>query len=328
MPARSPGAHEKFEIDYKKWPKEHPRLDLRPASFQAWHLRAVRWLGGGLTEVENLLELVVKEPAEISATREVELAQSVGLVFPISVVSRAIADAIVYTGTDEVAHLAQSLGLGRGLELYRHLHAEYKGSGDLLAQQRVARLIAPQRCGNSGALRQALIDMRELIREVELAGHPLSDLQRVMALKGLLPLPMLHDLENLEDRLYPTYREKEAWVRKRVENEHVRDLLAANDRRRGLGELQGGASQQQQQQSDDHQHYQDHEQQQQFINEENGPLLGVLEGLLAAVKGNKKGLGKGMGGRKGLGATKGQGRDGQRPPGKGQGFKGAGGGGA
>eukprot|EP00974_Lingulodinium_polyedra_P050874 4892949-Lingulodinium_polyedra.AAC.1 len=72
-------------------------------SYPAWRNRARRWLTGGHREVGELLDEALKEQEEITPEVEAELAERVSLPFPATDVSRAIADAIVFTGTDETA---------------------------------------------------------------------------------------------------------------------------------------------------------------------------------------------------------------------------------
>ena len=63
------------------------------------------------------------EAQALSTERELELMALAGAHFDLDEVNAALADGIVFTGTDEVAARSRALGSRRGLELWRHLHA-------------------------------------------------------------------------------------------------------------------------------------------------------------------------------------------------------------
>ena len=48
-------------------------------------------------------------------------------------------------------------------------------------------------------LRSALIRLKEQLRDVAAAGHPVDDTQRVIVLRGLLPKALSDRLDDIED---------------------------------------------------------------------------------------------------------------------------------
>ena len=137
-----------FTLDYKKvGNKNWQTLDitLKPTGYSAWYNRARRWLANGCEEVGDLLGLVKRETQELTSEKERRLWQRARVPYPLEEVNAAVADGIVYTGTDDVATRSTAIGSRRGLELWRHLHAWYKGIGPELVQRTVADLLTPER---------------------------------------------------------------------------------------------------------------------------------------------------------------------------------------
>ena len=103
---------------------------------------------------------------------------------------------IVFTRAVVVATLPRALGPRRGLELWRHLHAQHKGVGPELIQHTVVALLTPGRAASIAELQPALLELKEQIRDVAAAGHPLDDTQRFIALRGILPTTLLNRLDD------------------------------------------------------------------------------------------------------------------------------------
>eukprot|EP00969_Alexandrium_andersonii_P024134 1053150-Alexandrium_andersonii.AAC.1 len=68
-----------------------------------------------------------------------------GVTFPLDEVNAVIADGIYYASADDVSARSRAIGARGGLELWRHLHAQYKGMGPELTQRTVAELLTPDR---------------------------------------------------------------------------------------------------------------------------------------------------------------------------------------
>ena len=159
----------------------------------------------------SLLDLVKRETQELTPEKERRLWQRARVPYPLEEVNAAVADGIVYTGTDDIATRSTAIGSRRGLELWRHLHAWYKGIGPELVQRTVADLLTPERVQSPADLQPALISLKEQIREVTTAGHPLDDTQKEIALKGLLPKALLDRLDDLEET-HTDFELKLRWV--------------------------------------------------------------------------------------------------------------------
>ena len=71
---------------------------------------------------------------------------------------------------------------------------QHKGVGPELSQRTVAELPTPIRAATLTELQPALLRLKEQLRDVVAAGHPVDDTQRVIALRGLLPRPLLDRL--------------------------------------------------------------------------------------------------------------------------------------
>ena len=279
-------ASQKFMLDYRRWDsKNWPVLDLsvKPAGYGAWCNRARRWLSGGHSEVEQLLELVHLEVGELSRQREAQLAAAAGVPFDLDELNAAIADGIVFAGADDVGARSRAIGSRRGLELWRHLHAQHKGVGPELVQRTVAELLTPERVSAMSELQPALLRLREQLRDVVAAGHPVDDLQRTIALRGILPKALLDRLDDLEDTL-GTFDLKLKWVERQIDRAHVKSLTEQRSRTRGLNEvtpaglpaIAGGAAESAPSEAG------------------SDPWLNALSTMLAAVA---KGKGKGKGGK-------------------------------
>ena len=234
-----PATAGRFELNYRQWDsKNWPTLDLsvKPGGFGAWCNRARRWLSGGHYAVERLLELVQLEVMALTPQREQELARQAGVVFDLEYVNHAIATGIVFTGADDVAARSQSLGSRRGLELWRHLHAQYKGVGPELIQRTVAEILTPKRVSNMVELQPALLRLKEQLRDIVAAGHPLDETQRVIALRGILPKALSDRLDDLEaiESVPSSFDMKLKWVERQLERAQVRATLGARTDGEGL----------------------------------------------------------------------------------------------
>merc|ERR1712020_568403 len=74
-------------------------------------------------------------------------------------VSREISDALVRTGTDGVAEKAREFGDTCGFELYRWIHARFKGIGPEQGQAAFQKVTNPVRCRSTQELRDSLTQM-------------------------------------------------------------------------------------------------------------------------------------------------------------------------
>ena len=237
-----------FKLDHRRWDKKvDPQLDLSsPSSYPTWHLRAERWLNGGHASVDRLLRLVRLEKEELTHQRETQLMAEAGVPFDLEELNRALADGICDISSAEVGRLSSALGSSRGLELYRYLHVRARGTSRELVQEWVHRLLRPTRCATLLSMKDSLVTMRELMRDVELQrGSDLSEEEKLMALKGLIPLRDLDVIQDME--LVGTVRGFTAilaFIEQKVAQAHLRHLSESSRAKQGLNALGGDGSQQ------------------------------------------------------------------------------------
>ena len=124
--------------------------------------------------------------------REAELALRAGAGFDLVGVNGAIYAGNADMGADGVAAHSPALGPRRGLELWRHLHAQYKGVGPELIQRTVADLLTPTRAATMAKLQPALLRSKKgQQRGAVAAGHPVGETQRVCVFAGrIAPVPL------------------------------------------------------------------------------------------------------------------------------------------
>ena len=236
--AASPGAHcwgdedwsmsePGLKVDYAKWNfREWPKLDLdKASSFMPWWNRARRWLKDGRPCMERLLLLLEREVEPIAAWQEETVKRAARLPdhWDGAQVSREISDALVRTGTDGVAEKAREFGDTCGFELYRWIHARFKGIGPEQGQAAFQKVTNPVRCRSTQELRDSLTQMAKDIRDCEAYGpdFAISQPQRTLALEARLPPDLLRELQN---QMFSTYEQKYRFVQNRVELDHTRRL--------------------------------------------------------------------------------------------------------
>ena len=118
-----------------------------------------------------------------------------------------VADGIAHAGADGIASRSRALGSRRGLELWWHCACPaQKGFGPELVQCTVTDLLVPDRAASVAELQPALLRLKEQLRDAVAAGHPVDDMQRVVALRALLPKSRLGRLGDLEDTHPPMRR--------------------------------------------------------------------------------------------------------------------------
>ena len=182
-----------LKVDYSKWNfREWPKLDLdKASSFMPWWNRARRWLKDGRPCMERLLLLLEREVEPIAAWQEETVKRAARLPdhWDGAQVSREISDALVRTGTDGVAEKAREFGDTCGFELYRWIHAKFKGIGPEQGQAAFQKVTNPVRCRSTQELRDSLTQMAKDIRDCEAYGpdFAVGPTQRVLALEARLP---------------------------------------------------------------------------------------------------------------------------------------------
>ena len=100
-----------------------------------------------------------------------------------------------------------------------------KGLSPTLIQGMVDQFLRPQRCTSLLQLRDALVTMRQLIRDLELQGHTFREPDLLMGLKGLLPQKELDAIEDLEfTGTLQTYDGILHFIDRKVAQAHLRQV--------------------------------------------------------------------------------------------------------
>ena len=221
-----------FECHSKKWDlKFWPKLDVdKPTSFQPWFMRARRWIIDGNPDVERLMLHLEKTTIPILTDEQEFIAfRAAGLPghWSPSQVSRAISDAITFTGEASVAAASAMIGENLGFELYRHIYQKFRSVGPDQGQRILDEYLHPKRCKGYADLQSSLLSMSQTERELKTYGDLfMPNLpQQTMALEKRLPLDLLRHLE--DQMISPLdYSRKKEFVQHRVDMEMARSLRA------------------------------------------------------------------------------------------------------
>jgi len=224
-PAAAPAWPTPFRVDRRDW-GDHKRLDLdtRPDGYVAWRDRALGHLAKDRPDVRRLLLWSEQQGLPIGAPEEPAGAAQVGL-DPANAehVSYVLFEAIKSIVADSLLGRARACGDGRGLELWRKLHTEWRGSAPQVVAAKARRFQDPPRCTTMAQLWEALPAWELLGSEVALGGYVLPDWVRANALDKMVPEELLKtiigrpELAGLSAKL--------AWVRSQME--HSRGVAQA-----------------------------------------------------------------------------------------------------
>ena len=116
-------------MDPKRW-TDHKKLDLemKPEEFVAWRDRALGYPAAECPGIRKLLIWAESQNPTIGATEEKKGAASVGVHGDICHMSYVIFESLTMIMSDSLLSRARACEDGRGLELWRKLHAEWCGS--------------------------------------------------------------------------------------------------------------------------------------------------------------------------------------------------------
>ena len=81
-----------------------------------------------------------------------------------------------------------------------------------------------------------MIRLKEQLRDVVAAGHPVDDMQRTIALRGLIPKNLVGHPDDLEDST-STHEAKLRWVGRHIERAHVKAMPGLWAKARGLTDV-------------------------------------------------------------------------------------------
>jgi hypothetical protein len=214
----------KYKVEPRNW-GDHRRLDLdiQPESFVAWRDRALGFLSADRPDVRRLLLWAEKQAPTIGSAEEHKGAAEVNLRDDVEHVSYVIFEAVKMIMSDSLLSRARACGDGRGLELWRKLHAEWRGSAPQVVAAKARRFQDPQRCATIQQLWEALPIWEQLGSEVLMGGYPIPDWVRGQALEKLVPENLLQTIVGRPE--LADYSAKLLWVKTQME--HARGATQA-----------------------------------------------------------------------------------------------------
>ena len=199
------GKHLIYKVDYRSW-GDNKKLDLlqHREGWETWKNRATSFLTQGRRDVFALLKWASEEGSAIAELKEEEAAD----------VSHAVYDAIKSIIVDAMLPRAASCGEGRGLELWRRLHAEAYGSTPQVLGVKTSKFMQPERCSNTAALHEQLPIWRKLEEELKLQKLIVPDWVKINGLENLLPETLLAKMVAQSE--LETYSDEIRWVEKQI----------------------------------------------------------------------------------------------------------------
>jgi hypothetical protein len=220
-----PGLDSKYRVVHKNW-GGHKLLDLdvNPDGFIAWRERALGFLTTDRPDVRKLLLWAERQPGTITEDDEVRGARETLMMEDVDRVSYVIFEAVKSIMTDALLARARACGEGRGLELWRRLHSEWRGSAPQVIAAKARRYQDPARCSDIKKLWEALPVWEQLGNEVVLAGYPVPDWVKAQALDKLIPQDMLATVVSRPE--LSDYGLKVKWVKAQME--HARGATLAS----------------------------------------------------------------------------------------------------
>jgi len=150
-----------FRVENKNWSEQNKRLTLvsQPEGYLVWRDRAMAHLTKDRPDVRDLLQWAEKQPEMLEADTEKEGATRTKLLEgpdKVALVSYALYDGIKHLLADTLLGRAKACGDGRGLELWRRLHAEWSGSAPQVLSAKSRKYQEPERCSSASTLWEAL----------------------------------------------------------------------------------------------------------------------------------------------------------------------------
>jgi hypothetical protein len=218
----SGGKPKELRINARDW-GANGKLDVTTSfeHFQVWKDRATMFLSKERPDVRLLLTW-----AEVQS--QVDLEANIGAqaallgVDDLALVEFGLHDGIKTIIVDGLLGRARNC-VGKGLELWRALVAEWSGGGDHVLDARARRHIDPPRAKDVADLWAKLPSWERLGEEVVSAGFPLPEWLRKTSLEKLLPTQLLSTLVSRSD--LKGYAVRLAWVKSQME--HTRGVQQA-----------------------------------------------------------------------------------------------------
>jgi hypothetical protein len=220
-----PGLDKRYRVDNKNW-GGHRCLDLdaNPEGFIAWRERALGHLSTARPDIRKLLLWAEQHAGEITEVAEARAAVEVNLMEDVGYVSFVLFEAIKAIMADGLLSRARACGDGRGLELWRRLHTEWRGNAPQVVAAKARKYLDPQRCANMQKLWEAMPLWEQLGSEVALGGYPVPDWVRSQALDKLVPQDMMTTIVGKPE--LAEFKAKVSWVKTQME--HARGVSQAS----------------------------------------------------------------------------------------------------
>ena len=205
-----------YSVQQRDW-GDHKRLALltEPEGYLVWRERALGYLGKDRSDIRDLLVWAEKQSGEVDSV--VLQAKFAELRIPEqqSRVDYALHTAIKFILDDQILDRARFVD-GRGVELWRKLHIEWKGTASAVTKAKAMRYQDPIRCSKTEDLWTELPKWVQLGAELDTAGYPLPEPFRVTALEKLVTETLERELIGKTD--LDSFQKKLEWVTKQVEH--------------------------------------------------------------------------------------------------------------
>ena len=186
-PARSDWRREKaFQVDMRNWKTANLDLFANPAGFSAWQYLAIGMLSGNRTDVRRLFEWAELNKALIDAAMAQQGAEQVGLTDDVGTVSYILFEAMKQMLADSMLNRARTCG-DNGLQLWRALAAEYKGSSDQVLAAKAQSYQYPPRCATLAKLWEELPRWEQTGHEMATSSLNIHPVMKAQALNHLAP---------------------------------------------------------------------------------------------------------------------------------------------
>ena len=146
-PSQETEMSRRYSVDPKRW-TDHKKLglDMKPEGFVAWRDRALGYLAAERPDISKLFIWAESQNPTIGATEEEKGAASVVVHGDICHISYVIFESLKMIMSDSLLSRARACEDGRGLELWRKLHAEWRGSAPQVIAAKARKFQDPQRC--------------------------------------------------------------------------------------------------------------------------------------------------------------------------------------
>jgi hypothetical protein len=162
-------------------------MDVNPEGFVAWRERTLGYLAADRPDVRKLLLWAERQPGVIKEGDEQRGAVETGMTENIEHVNYILYEAIKAIMTDALLSRARACGDGRGLELWRRLHAEWRGNAPQVIAAKARRFQDSSRSAKLQKLWEVLPAWEQFCSEVAMGGYPVPDWVKSQALDKLVP---------------------------------------------------------------------------------------------------------------------------------------------